>query len=211
MLESLVDEIGEVSEVLGTNYSIEDLMTEDEEVLREFFMQERSSRDYRKDPKYEQFLKPDSNSLKHNDPKRYIGELKENRVPYAEVFEQFFCGIAQYAKEIARDSENEPINVVKTTEGRNEIIKKMFPSRENYELISHLEGQIRLGIIENVEKVRDENRRFLQKVWRIPLIGDVWIKRTPLQQFPSREIVESLIEDERLYIEARADIIYGAN
>ena len=212
MLENLVDEINEATEILGSTESIADLTKEDEEILREFLRQESNDRDYRQNPKYS-FLQ-NSDSLKRKDPKRFVLGFKDNFPSMGEIMESIYCRIVSHIKEIAYETNITPIEVARKIEGINKALKRILPKRENYELICKLESQMRSELLEDLNSAREENQKYSERIKSIPLIGKVvsYLPNTflSLKGLPSRELMESVMEDEAAYTQSRADMIYGS-
>jgi len=215
MLENLVDEISEATEMLGTDNSIETLTDEDEEVLRIFFRHERNFREYLNHPKYSFF---DGNeSSKHESPKEFVINFKDINPEIGDFFEALYCGIVNYIKEIASETSSTSLEVAGSIEGANGAIRRTLPKRENYELVCNINNQMRLEFFYDLISARESSERGVEKLRKIPFIGNrVYeiakkriLPKVNLAELPSREVMESLINDETAYVQRRADVIYG--
>lgn len=160
------------------------ILTEDEEeILREFFRQERADRYYFSRPEFSFFAQANK---KLENPVDYVISVKSYSPQMGEIYENLYMSIVNYAKQISFETRISPIDIVKDLEGRNEIIRRILPERNQYESISDLQGRSRMETLDRTLK-------------------------DGVKGLPSLKTMKSLLDAEGEYIQSRANIIYGTN
>jgi hypothetical protein len=119
---------------------------------------------------------------------------------------RFYESIVAYAKQISDERDIKPIDVVGSFEGRDEIYRRTFQTKDQFEGYNNTSLQMMIMGFGAIYKTMEE----LEPAQKIPVLGR-FLKRTvdkASKNIPPKTIAESFLRDEIAYNARRANRIY---
>lgn len=142
-----------------------------------------------------------------------FGDLPTMGYKMFDMETRLYESIVAYAKQIAEERGIKPIEVTRSSEGRDEIYLRTFKTREQFEWYHNTAAQMAITVLGAVYSTLESIEPKVKEMESIPLIG--WILKRKLDKafkpFPPKAIAESFLRDEINYNARLAERIYGNN
>ena len=128
---------------------------------------------------------------------------------------KLYESVVAYAKQIGDERGIKPLNVVKTPEGRDEVYRRIFRTREQFEWYNNTSAQIGITVLGAIYNMMESLEPKIREVENIPIIG--WFAKRKINkarkqlQLPPKEVAKSFLTDEIAYDARRAERIYSGN
>ncbi|MBI2673653.1 hypothetical protein HYX19_05300 [Candidatus Woesearchaeota archaeon] len=121
--------------------------------------------------------------------------------------------VVAYAKQIGDEKGVNPIHVVRSSESRDEIYRRIFQTREQFEWYNNTSVQMGITALGAVYKFIELLEPEIREIEKIPIVG--WLAKRKLKKalkkFPPKAVAESFLRDDIAYDARRAVRIYGDN
>lgn len=146
-----------------------------------------------------------------NDATLLLGTLPERIYKMIDFIELEYGAIIANGKALALEKDMDPISLAKIREGRNEITKRIYPTREQFEWMSDAKSEFSIIALGLLYKLKINVEPELDKIERsLPLVGRLFTRkaRNRLNEVPPKAVIEAYIRDSREYSKEKADEIY---
>lgn len=124
---------------------------------------------------------------------------------------RFYESVVAYAKQVGAEKETAPIDATRNPQNRDEIYRRTFRTRNQFEWYNNASAQVAAAAISAVYNLMDAARPTIKQAENVPLIG--WLVKMRikviLKPLPPKAVAESFFRDEIDYNAKRAERIYG--
>ena len=142
-----------------------------------------------------------------------FGDLPTMAYRMLDMQTRLYESVVAYAKQIGDEREVKPIDVVRSSEGRDEVYRRTFQTRDQFEWYNNTSAQMRITLLGAVYNMLDSLAPTIKEVENIPIVG--WLakrkRNKALKQLPPKAVAESFLRDEMAYDARMAERIYGRN
>jgi len=128
------------------------------------------------------------------------------------ITERFYEGVVAHAKEIAAETSVKPKDVPKTEEGRDAIMRRIFPRREQYDGFIQLNKEQSLVLLACSDVIRDALMPTIERM-RTNFLGRMITRKAyqAFQKLPPKHVYVPFVQEDAIYDRQRGDRIYGVN
>lgn len=143
-----------------------------------------------------------------------FGDLPTMISRAVDIETRFYEAVVANAKQLSLERGTNPVDIVKDRESVNEIYRRIFSKREQFEFSCDMKNKIGITFGELMFAMKDDLTPKFEAIRKIPILswmleGNMRKTEEQFAKFPSRHIFIKYIKDELAYDEERASQIYG--
>jgi hypothetical protein len=125
---------------------------------------------------------------------------------------KLYESIVAYAKQIGEEEGIKPVDIVKCSEGRDEIYRRTFKTRDQFEWYNNTASHMGITVLGAIYDMMETFLPHIKRTENIPIVG--WYVKQKLnktlKKFPPKAIAELYIKDEIAYDAKKAERIYNS-
>lgn len=124
---------------------------------------------------------------------------------------RLYESVVAYAKQIGKEKSISPIDVVRSSDNREEIYRRAFKTRSQFELYNTTSVQTDIALLGITYNMLESVGKYIGEIENIPVIGKLFkiAKNRLLKHLPSTTIADSFFRKEIDYNLKKAEKIYG--
>ena len=123
---------------------------------------------------------------------------------------KLYESIVTYAKQLGQEKAIDPLKLVKNLENREEIYRRTFKTREQFEWYHRTTAEMGITTFATIYRIMEGLEPKIKQIETIPLFG--WMGKKYIESkfrpIPPKVVAESFLKDEISYQKARALKIY---
>lgn len=139
------------------------------------------------------------------------GDVPNMLYRFMDMQTMMYESIVAYAKQIGDEQGKKPVDIVSKPENRDEIYRRIFKTREQFEWYNNTAAQLTVTVLGAYYKMMEVFRPKLKEIERIPFLGWLLTRKIhkSMDRIPPKPISESFLRDEIAYDRRQAERIYG--
>lgn len=145
-----------------------------------------------------------------------FGDFPTMAYKMLDMKKRLYESVVAYAKQISNEKGIKPIDVVRSSEGRDKIHQRTFQTKDQFEWYNNTFTQMGITALDAIYNVIGSLEPMIKEVEKIPVVSQL-VKRKinkalkTLKQIPPKAVAESFLRDEMAYDAMRAERIYDNN
>ena len=121
--------------------------------------------------------------------------------------------VVAYAKQISSEKNIKPVDVVKSQEGRDEIYRRTFGTKEQFEWYNNTKTECNIIALGAMYEMMDAMAPEIEEAKRVPIVGWLFKRKMDkvLKQLPPKMITKSFVKDDINYNRNHTERIYSTD
>ncbi|MFC1682045.1 hypothetical protein ACFL0X_00320 [Nanoarchaeota archaeon] len=131
---------------------------------------------------------------------------------------KLYESVVAHAKQIGDERKVEPIDVVKSSEGRDEVYRRIFQTRDQFEWYHNISAQLGITVLGVVYNRNESFEKIIRDVESLESVD--WLTKRKInkakremkkaqKKLPPKAVAKSFLREEIAYDAKRAERIYG--